>query len=98
MENGPRPYSVIKPLTYLPELGTLALEEAPGLSLSQLLISGVDPDDALRRVARAVAAFNQDDLPFTRSEPREDHPKDVRSSSTLVQGACPPARGRGPAS
>ena len=93
MENGPRPYSVIKPLTYLPELGTLALEEAPGLSLSQLLISGVDPDDALRRVARAVAAFNQDNLPFTRIESREDQLKDVRSSSTLVQWACPPVKG-----
>src|SRR5439155_74086 len=40
----------------------LVLEEAPGTALLQLLREGHDPAGPLRIAARAVAAFNQDDV------------------------------------
>ncbi|HEX9339928.1 MAG TPA: aminoglycoside phosphotransferase family protein [Thermoplasmata archaeon] len=88
-DDGQRPYSVIKPIDYLSEFRTLALEEAPGHPLSQLLLQGMDPADAMRPVAQAIAAFNQDDLPIPRQESRSDHLEVVRRASSLVQWACP---------
>src|SRR5207302_1320769 len=35
--DGKRPYSTVKPIVYVDELRTLALEEAPGVSLTQIL-------------------------------------------------------------
>src|SRR5206468_12858094 len=55
-------YSVVRPVAYRKDLRTLVLEEAPGTALQQLLQSGHDPAAALRITARAVAAFNQDDV------------------------------------
>ncbi|TMF06724.1 MAG: hypothetical protein E6I41_11890 [Chloroflexi bacterium] len=57
--DGKRPYSTVKPIVYVDELRTLALEEAPGVSLTQILATNPDPSEELRLVARAVAAFNQ---------------------------------------
>ena len=51
------------------ELRTLVLEEAAGTALQQLLVQGRDPEAAVRVVARAVAAFNQDDLSIKRPHP-----------------------------
>src|SRR5213076_574520 len=47
---------------YRKDLRTLVLEEAPGTALLQLLREGHDPAGPLRITARAVAAFNQDDV------------------------------------
>src|SRR3989475_3589745 len=55
-------YSVVRPVAYRKDLRTLVLEEAPGTALQQLLQGGHDPAAALRITARAVAAFNQDDV------------------------------------
>ncbi len=49
----------------------------------------MDPADAMRPVAQAIAAFNQDDLPIPRQESRSDHLEVVRRASSLVQWACP---------
>src|SRR5437867_1555363 len=91
-EDGERPYSVVKPVVYLSELRTLVLEEAPGVSLTQLLVSDPDPTDELRRVARAVAAFNQDDLAIESRESLADQLDEVQRASALVQWACPEPR------
>jgi len=90
--NGRRPYATIQPLGYWPELRTVALEEAPGITLQQLLLHGGDPTPALRAVGRAVAAFNQDDLELRRRTPLADQLDDLGLASTLVQWACPAAR------
>ena len=99
-------YSVVMPIAYLSELRTLVLEEAAGTALQHLLLAGRDPKTAMRAIARAVAAFNQDSpLPADGREGRgegalgirrrhslADQFYDVKRASTLVQWACPQAR------
>ena len=87
-----RLYSVVTPIAYLEELRTLAVEEAPGRALNELLLQQDDPTEALRRVAQAMAAFNQDDLPIARHESRTDRLEDLRRASALVEWACPASR------
>lgn len=55
-------FAVAKPVAYLGDLRALILEEAPGVSLEQALLRGSDAASATRRVARALADFNQVDL------------------------------------
>src|SRR6266511_3412745 len=90
-EAGQHLYSVVRPIAYLSELRTLALAEAAGTPLQQLLLQTDDPD-VLRSVARAVAAFNQDELRITRRHLLTEQFDDVKRASTLVQWACPQAR------
>ncbi len=90
--DGERPYAVDGPIAYVSELRTLALEEAPGTALQQALLQVADPTDAARAVARAVAAFNRDDLPITRPGSLADQLADLELASTLVQWSCPDAR------
>src|SRR6266571_7356097 len=90
--DGRRPYSTVKPIAYVDELRTLALEEAPGASLTQILAMKPDPSDELRLVARAVAAFNQDEFPIKRRYSLADQLVEVENASALVQWACPQVR------
>src|SRR5204862_2285759 len=62
VERGATRYSVVRPVAYRKDLRTLVLEEAPGTALLHLLREGHDPGGPLRITARAVAAFNQDDV------------------------------------
>jgi|SRR5881394_3454849 len=90
---GARPYRVVRPLAYLTELRTLALEEARGTPLQQILLrGGGESSTALRAVARAVAAFNQDDVPLTERQSLADQLADVRRAASLVRWACPDLR------
>ena len=90
--DGQRPYATIQPIGYWRELRTLVVEEAPGTALRQALLQRRNPAPAIRAVARAVAAFNQDDLGIVRRTSRTDQLDDVRLASALVQWACPAAR------
>ena len=83
------PYSLVQPLAYLSELRTLVLEEAPGVSLQQLLLERRDPADTMRQVARAVAAFHLEDLDISRPHTLSDQLDDVALASKLVEWACP---------
>jgi len=89
-----RAYEVVAPIAYIGALRTLAIEQAPGTPLLQLLLDGGrDPTDAVRSVARAVAAFNQDDPGMvTRAHTRADQLADVRHAARLVNWACPEVR------
>ena len=89
---GRAPYDVVRPIAYVPELRTLALEEARGTALQQILLRGDDWSAALRAVARAVAAFNQADLPLTERHSLADQLVDVNRAASLVQWACPELR------
>jgi hypothetical protein len=91
---GGGPYEVVRPIAYVPELRTLALEEARGTALQQILLRGDDWSAALRAVARAVAAFNQADLPLTERHSLADQLADVNRAASLVQWACPELRAR----
>src|SRR5437879_1490037 len=78
---GPPPYDVIRPIAYLREHRTLVIEEAPGSSLSRLLLRAADPSEAVRPAARALAAFHQDDVPATRHARLRDGFKAIRNAS-----------------
>jgi len=83
------PYAVVAPIAYLADLHTLVLEEAPGKPLLELLLAGRDPA-IMRPVARAVAAFNQDEgVPVPREHSRADQLAQVRRAARLVAWACP---------
>jgi len=86
------PYATVKPIAYVDELRTLALEEAPGVSLTQILATNPDPSDELKLVARAVAAFNQDEFPIKRRYSLADRLVELENASALVQWACPQVR------
>src|SRR5213079_804125 len=75
-------------------LRTLALEEARGAALQQILLDGGEDDwsAALRAVARAVAAFNQADVPLTEHHSLADQLADVNRAASLVQWPCPELR------
>ena len=89
---GRQPYASVRPVIYLNELRTLVLEEAPGTPLQQCLLQSGDAAEAVRAVARAVAAFHQDTLRITRQHSLTDQLQDVKRASTLVQWACPEVR------
>src|SRR5436309_3041677 len=91
--DGRKPYGVVCPLAYLSELRTLVLEEAPGVALQHVLLQG-DAAAGIDAVARAVAAFNQDDIPIAHCPPHSlaDQLDDVKRAASLVQWAWPPAR------
>src|SRR5437870_1345724 len=79
--NGQKLYSVVGPITYLSELRTLVLEEAPGTSLQQLLLHRRDAAPALSAVARAVRGWNRVDW-----GPRRVVPSAVSSGSAERRG------------
>jgi Ser/Thr protein kinase RdoA (MazF antagonist) len=85
-------YSVIKPIVYLNGLRTLVVEEAPGASLQELLPGSRDQAALVRAVARAVAAFNQDDLDITNRHSLADQLEDVKRAASIVEWACPQMR------
>jgi phosphotransferase family enzyme len=85
-------FRVVRPIGYLPALRTLALEEAPGTTLQQVLQSGPGSGPAMRAVARAVAAFNRADPIVTVHHALADQLADVHSAASLVQWACPETR------
>ena len=91
-----RPYDVVAPLAYIGALRTLAIAEASGTPLLRLLIDqgggDHDPATTVRPVARAVAAFNQQDpqrVGVSRAHTRADQLVEVRRAAALVSWACP---------
>lgn len=89
---GTRPYETIRPIAYLSDLRTLVIEEAPGRPLSQLSPQSGHAAQAVRSVARALAAFHQDEIPATRHESLADRLEAVRKAGLLIQWACPGTR------
>src|SRR5436309_7061244 len=89
---GEKIYSAVRPIAYLSEIRTLVIEEAAGTPLQQLLLEGRDSSAVVRPIARAVAAFNQDELNIRRQHSLADQSDDVKRASTLVQWACPRVR------
>jgi len=85
-------FTVGRPLAYLGELNTLVQEGSMGTSLEQLLIEGRETDEMVRRVARAVAAFNQDGITAPRLRLLEDQVSASKKVGRLLQWACPHLR------
>ena len=89
---GEEGFTVGRPLAYLSGLRALLQEEAPGISLQEFLLQGHDPVSTMRNVARALAAFNQDDLATPRRHRLEDEIHAVKRAGQFLQWACPHLR------
>jgi hypothetical protein len=86
-------FSVVRPLAYLSDLRALILEEAPGTPLDEILLGDGDPTAAVRRVARALAAFNQGDAPATTQRHLlADQVAVLERARRLLGWACPHLR------
>src|SRR5215211_687058 len=86
-------FTVAKPLAYLNGLRTLLQEEAPGTPLEEILLGDRDTTEAVRRVAQALAAFNQGDAPATtRRYLLADQVADLERARRLLGWACPHLR------
>jgi Phosphotransferase enzyme family len=86
-------FSVVRPLAYLSDLRALILEEAPGTPLDEILLGERDPTEALRRVAQALAAFNQGDAPATtRRHLLADQKAVLEKAGRVLEWACPHLR------
>ena len=86
-------FTVARPLAYLSGLRTLLQEEAPGTPLDEILLGDGDTTAAVRRVARALAAFNQGDAPATTQQYLlADQVADLERARRLLGWACPHLR------
>jgi hypothetical protein len=86
-------FSVVRPLAYLSDLRALILEEAPGTPLDQILLRERDPTGAVRRVAQALAAFNQGDAPATTQQHLlADQVAVLKKGGRVLGWACPHLR------
>ncbi len=86
-------FTVARPLAYLSGLRTLLQEEAPGTPLEEIILRDRDPTEAVRRVAQALAAFNQGDAPpTTRQYLLADQVADLERARRLLGWACPHLR------
>jgi hypothetical protein len=86
-------FTVARPLAYLSGLRTLLQEEAPGMPLDEILLGDGDTTGALRRVAEALAAFNQGDAPATTQRHLlTDQAAVLERARRLLGWACPHLR------
>jgi hypothetical protein len=86
-------FTVARPLAYLSGLRTLLQEEAPGTSLKEILLGDGDTTRAVRRVAQALAAFNQGDAPATtRRHLLADEVTVLERAGRVLGRACPHLR------
>src|ERR671916_469581 len=86
-------FSVVRPVAYLSDLRALILEEAPGTPLDEILLRDGDTTGAVRRVARALAAFNQGEAPATtRRHLLADQVAVLERARRLLAWACPHLR------
>jgi hypothetical protein len=86
-------FTVVRPVAYLSDLRALILEEAPGTPLDEILLRDRDTTRAVRRVAQALAAFNQGDAPAT-TQPHllADEVSLLERAGRVLGQACPHLR------
>src|SRR5215208_1103810 len=86
-------FTVARPLAYLSDLRALILEEAAGTPLDEILLRDGDTTEAVRRVAQALAAFNQGDAPAT-TQPHllADEVAVLEKARRVLGWACPHLR------
>ncbi|OLD30134.1 MAG: hypothetical protein AUI49_09645 [Candidatus Rokubacteria bacterium 13_1_40CM_2_68_13] len=86
---GAEGFTVGRPIAYLSSLHALLQEEASGTTLGDVLLQGRETASAARRVARALAIFNQGDVATTRRHSQEDEISDLKWVVNTLQWACP---------
>lgn len=77
------------PVAYLSRFRALVLEEAPGISLEEILLRDIDVAATMRKVARDLASFNQLDTVPERLYSLADYISSLRRSGRLLGWACP---------
>ena len=86
-------FTVVRPVTYLSDLRAFIIEEAPGTPLDEILLRESNPTGAVRRVAQALAAFNQGDAPATtRRHLLADQVAVLEKAGRVLVRACPHLR------
>jgi hypothetical protein len=86
-------FTVARPLAYLSHLRAFIVEEAPGTPLDEILLGDGDSTAALRRVAEALAAFNQGDAPpTTQRHLLADEVTVLERAGRVLGQACPHLR------
>jgi hypothetical protein len=86
-------FTVVRPLAYLSDLRALILEEAPGTPLDEILLGDGDTTGAVRRVAQALAAFNQGHAPATTQRHLlADEAALLEKAGRVLVRACPHLR------
>ena len=85
-------FAVGQPIAHLSRLHAFLVEEAPGISLQQVLLQGDDPVAAICKVARALAAFHQCDVSTRRYHSHEDEVSDLKKKGALLESVCPQLR------
>ena len=86
-------FTVVRPVAYLSDLRALILEEAAGTPLEEILLGDGDTTGAVRRVAQALAAFNQGDAPAaTQRHLLADQVAVLEKARKVLGWACPHLR------
>jgi hypothetical protein len=88
-EAGGEGFTLGRPIAYLPGLHALFQEESPGTALAEVLLQDREIALAARRIAQALAIFNQEDVATTRRHSREDEISDLKWVGNMLQWACP---------
>ena len=86
-------FTVVTPIDYSIEHQFLVLEEAPGRSLEDFLLGRDDAVAAVRRVARAVAAFNQSDIRLVPYRLPEKQINYLKKTASLLHWVSPDSGG-----
>ncbi len=84
--------TVGRPIAYVKDLSALVQEEAPGISLHQILLADRESVAAVRKVARAVAAFNQEAVAISSHHASPDEAAALKRSADLLRWGCPQLR------
>ena len=82
-------FTVARPIAYLNGLHALILEEAAGTSLQQVLLHGRDAAAAVRKAARALAAFQLEQVATPRHHRLQDEVAALEGAGRLLQLSCP---------
>src|SRR5215208_1479030 len=86
-------FTVVRPIAYLSDHRALILEEAAGTPLEEILLGDGDTTGAVRRVAQALAAFNQGDAPAaTQRHLLADQVAVLEKARKVLGWACPHLR------
>jgi hypothetical protein len=88
-ESGGEGFTVGRPMAYLSGLHALVQEEAPGVSLQQVILQGFGEGAAVRKAAQTLAVFNQEGMATARRHSRADEIADLQRAGTLLQWVCP---------
>src|SRR5437667_7109255 len=88
-EAGGEGFTLGRPIAYLPNLHARFQEESPGTTLGEVLLQDREIALAARRIAQALAIFNQERVATTRRHSREDEIAGLKWVGNMLQWACP---------